>query len=74
MKKEEFYKMLAEIDNAIADYSCGCMGSNYTPKREKERIEIGHLFKNGQRDAPGHYLLHIFKKYGIYEEGLIWDT
>ena len=67
MERDEFYSMLAEIDNAIADESCGCMGCRYTPKREKEAIERGHLWKDGQRSKPGHYLLHIFKQYGLFK-------
>jgi len=30
LSEREFYKMLTEIHNAVADNSCGCMGSNCT--------------------------------------------
>lgn len=39
MDRETFYKMLAELEQTIAAYSCGCMGWNYTPERAKEEME-----------------------------------
>ena len=35
MKEKEFYEMLSEIHNAVADMSDGCMGCKYTPERVK---------------------------------------
>jgi hypothetical protein len=67
MDRTTFYKMLSELDTTISDMSCGCMGCHYTPEREKEEIELGHKWKDGSRSKPGHYLLDIFKRYGIFE-------
>jgi len=33
MTSKVFYKMLAEIHEAVSIYSCGCMGGGYTPER-----------------------------------------
>lgn len=54
MKKDEFYKMVSELDTAISFQSCGCMGSNYTPERAQEEFE---------RATIKHYLKPIFEKY-----------
>lgn len=49
--KDRFYKFIAEISEAIADMSCGCMGSNYTIEN----------VKNIPSDSK--YLTDIFDKY-----------
>ena len=50
MKEKEFYKMLAEIHNEVADMADGCMGSGYTPERI-ERDDKHHQERTDEKET-----------------------
>lgn len=77
MKEKEFYKMLAEIHEAVSYESCGCMGSSYTPERVEKEDKHTEDFNppekidlNGRThpryipsDRPLDYLGNIIRRY-----------
>ena len=70
MKSKQFYKMLSEIHNEVADQSDGCMGCDYTPERvEKEDVEkLIRMEPSHTLATDGDYLGNIIRKYVEIDE------
>jgi len=75
LSEKEFYKMLTEIHTAVSEYSCGCMGSNFTVDKVKYHDKHkfaktvktkGKLFRTAVYKPiaePQDYIGNIIRKY-----------
>lgn len=61
LRTDLFYKMLTEMENAIGDNSCGCMGYGYTLDKVIESDLYN--YDGSKKDKPSHYLADILRKY-----------